>query len=210
MPKNKTKTIMEKMKNKTISTRVFNGYLGVVSTNFVYRVLLCLFLFALGNPVCAQSDAPKVKLSKMKKKERNAYLLEKSKEVIMNFGPRFYREYGEPEISGRKKYKIKGNDIYDRPAVDKFVGKGYYTVTFRYDMEEEIFAWDYAAVVEIWDDGEPKTVKFGEGYGTYFYEESYKDRLERGLRESEIFDYDDEWIEERKKERQRTRELLGL
>ena len=95
-------------------------------------------------------------------------------------------------------------------AVDKFVGMGYYTVTFRYDMEEEIFAWDYAAVVEIWDDGEPKTVKFGEGYGTYFYEESYKDRLERGLRESEILDYDDEWMEERKKERQRTRELLGL
>ena len=201
---------MERINDKTTGTRMFNGHLGVLSTTFVYRVLLCLFLFALGNPVCAQSDAPKMKLSKMKKKERNAYLVEKSKEVIMNFGPRFYREYGEPEISGREVYKIKGNDIYDRPAVDKFVGMGYYTVTFRYDMEEEIFAWDYAAVVEIWDDGEPKTVKFGEGYGTYFYEESYKDRLERGLRESEIFDYDDKWIEERKKERQRTRELLGL
>ena len=201
---------MERINDKTTATMMFNKLLSDRSVNFLYRTLLCLLLLVPANPVCAQSDAPKVKLSKMKKKERNAYLLEKSKEVIMNFGPRFYREYGEPEISGRKKYKIKGNDIYDRSTREKFVGMGYYIVTFRYDMEEEIFAWDYAAVVEIWDDGEPKTVKFGEGYGTYFYEESYKDRLERGLRESEIFDYDDEWIEERKKERQRTRELLGL
>ena len=196
---------MERINEKTTGTGMLNGHLGVVSTTFVYKILLCLFLFALGNPVYAQSDAPK-----MKKKERNAYLVEKSKEVIMAFGPRFYREYGEPEISGREVYEIKGNDIYQRSTREKYVGMGYYTVTFRYDMEEEIFAWDYAAVVEIWDDGEPKTVKFGEGYGTYFYEESYKDRLERGLRESEIFDYDDKWIEERKNERQRTRELLGL
>ena len=201
---------MERINDKTTGTGMLNRRLRVVSTTFVYRVLLCLFLFALGNQACAQSDAPKMKLSKMKKNERNAYLVEKSKEVIMAFGPRFYREYGKPEISGREVYKIKGNDIYQRSTREKYVGMGYYTVTFRYDMEEEIFAWDYAAVVEIWDDGEPKTVKFGEGYGTYFYEESYKDRLERGLRESEIFDYDDEWMEERKKERQRTRELLGL
>ena len=201
---------MEKMKNKRTGTRLFNGLLGEQGMWYLCKVLLCLFLFALGNPVCAQSDTPKMKLSKMKKKERNAYLVEKSKEVIMNFGPRFYREYGEPEISGREVYEIKGNDIYRRSTREKYVGMGYYTVTFRYDMEEEIFAWDYAAVVEIWDDGEPKTVMFGEGYGTYFYEESYKDRLERGLRESEILDYDDEWMEERKKERQRTRELLGL
>ena len=43
--------------------------------------------------------------------DRNAYLITKAKEVVLNFGPRFYREYGEPEISGREVYEIKGNDI---------------------------------------------------------------------------------------------------
>ena len=164
--------------------------------------LLCSLQITAQSNVC--------NLRKMSESDRNAYLITKAKEVIMNFGPRFYREYGEPEISGREVYEIKGNDIYRRSTREKYVGMGYYTVTFRYDMEKEIFEWDYAAIVEIWDDGEPKTVSFGEGYGTYFYEESYKDRLERGLRKSEIFDYNDKQLEERMEERQRTRELLGL
>lgn len=169
-----------------------------------------LFSLVLIFSLSLYSQDANINLAGMKKKERNAYLVKKSKDVIMNFGPRFYREYGKPEISGPEIYEIKGNDIYHRPVIDKFVGMEYYTVTFRYDMEKEYFEWDYAAVVEIWNDGEPKTVKFGEGYGTYFYEESYKDRLKRGLRECETFDYDDKLMEERKKERQLTNKLLGL
>lgn len=171
---------------------------------------MLLVSFALIFSLSLYAQDRNMSLSEMKKKERNAYLVEKSKEVIMAFGPRFYREYGEPEISGREVYEIKGNDIYRRSTREKYVGMGYYTVTFRYDMEKEIFEWDYAAIVEIWDDGEPKTVSFGEGYGTYFYEESYKERIGRGLRKSEIFDYNDKQLEERMEERQRTRELLGL
>lgn len=172
------------------------------------RTLSLIVALLCSLQITAQSNV--CNLSKMYEPDRNAYLITKSKEVIMNFGPRFYREYGEPEISGREIYEIKGNDIYRRSTREKYVGMGYYTVTFRYDMEKEIFEWDYAAIVEIWDDGEPKTVSFGEGYGTYFYEESYKERIGRGLRKSEIFDYNDKQLEERMKERQRTRELLGL
>ena len=53
---------MERINDKTTGTRMFDGYLGVVSTTFVYRVLLCLFLFALGNPVCAQSNEGNVEI----------------------------------------------------------------------------------------------------------------------------------------------------
>lgn len=47
---------MEKMKNKTISTRVFNELLGERRVNFLYGTLLCLLLLVPANSVCAQSN----------------------------------------------------------------------------------------------------------------------------------------------------------
>ena len=47
---------MKKMKNKTISTRVFNELLGERRVNFLYGTLLCLLLLVPANSVCAQSN----------------------------------------------------------------------------------------------------------------------------------------------------------
>ena len=47
---------MERINDKTTGTGMLNGHLGVVSTTFVYKVLLCLFLFLSGTAVCAQSN----------------------------------------------------------------------------------------------------------------------------------------------------------
>ena len=54
--KNKTKTIMEKMNDKTTATRVFNELLGDRSVNFLYRTLLCLLLLVPANSLRAQSN----------------------------------------------------------------------------------------------------------------------------------------------------------
>lgn len=56
MPKNKTKTIMEKMKNKRTGTRLFNGLLGERRVNFLYGTLLCLLLLVPANSLRAQSN----------------------------------------------------------------------------------------------------------------------------------------------------------
>ena len=47
---------MEKMKNKTISTRVFNELLGERRVNFLYGTLLCLLLLVPANSLRAQSN----------------------------------------------------------------------------------------------------------------------------------------------------------
>lgn len=50
------KIIMKKMKNKTISTRVFNELLGERRVNFLYGTLLCLLLLVPANSLRAQSN----------------------------------------------------------------------------------------------------------------------------------------------------------
>ena len=47
---------MRKMKNKTISTRVFNKLLGERRVNFLYGTLLCLLLLVPANSLRAQSN----------------------------------------------------------------------------------------------------------------------------------------------------------
>ena len=86
-------------------------------------------------------------------------LLSLAKEVILKFGPDYYREYKQPEI------------IYKQyPSADKMVDKRniswadryYYRVTFLYDKTQETLEWDYAAQVYIWADTfEPRGVMFG-------------------------------------------------
>lgn len=48
---------MDKMNEKTICARLFNGLFKEQSAKFVYRILLCSFLFLSGTiTVCAQSN----------------------------------------------------------------------------------------------------------------------------------------------------------
>ena len=72
--------------------------------------LLCSLQITAQSNVC--------NLSKMYEPDRNAYLIKKAKEVVMNFGPDYYREYGEPEISGietleeRKYTEFNGENLW--------------------------------------------------------------------------------------------------
>ena len=80
-------------------------------------------------------------LRKMSESDRNAFLITKAKEVVLNFGPDYYREYREPEISGI--------ETLEERKYTEFNGEKYYTVTFRYDKTKETLEWDYAARVHI-------------------------------------------------------------
>lgn len=122
---------------------------------------------------------PKIhNLSRMNENDRNAYLVEKAKEVVLNFGPDYYREYGEPEISELK--------TFTEDRWEKYKGDKYYTVTFRYDKTKETLEWDFAAEVDIWEkDGEPQGVKFGNGIGLHFLKKSYRQKVKEGIKNNE-------------------------
>ena len=119
----------------------------------------------------------------MAEQERDEYLVAKAKEVVLNFGPDYYREYGEPEIS---EVMVYNSDNMWR----EHNGKRFYTVTFRYDKTKESLEWDYAAFVEIWEnDGQPKEVYFGNGAGFHFFKKPYSEQIREGITPDDIVRY---------------------
>ena len=121
-----------------------------------------------------------VNLGKMSEKERNEYLVKLAKEVIMNFGPDYYRDL-PPIIEEEKNDFFKGKDIE---------GREYYKVTFPYDETKETLEWSFSAEVMIWKDtGEPLGVMFGTGYGINFLQRPYKEWVEAGVAESDRMKY---------------------
>ena len=141
-----------------------------------YFALIIAFICSIQLP--AQNN-----LRKLNKQEREKYLVKKAKEVVLNFGPAYYREYGTPEISKARKFKRE-------ERWEEFAGKRYYTVTLPYDKTKEQLAWSYAAEVDIWEDnGEPQGVMFGYGMGIHFLDTPYKERVERGIKPEEQAPY---------------------
>jgi hypothetical protein len=121
-----------------------------------------------------------VNLGKMSEKERNEYLVKLAKEVIMNFGPDYYRDL-PPIIEEGKNDFFKGKDIE---------GREYYKVTFPYDETKETLEWSFSAEVMIWKDtGEPLGVTFGTGCGQSFIHRPYKEWVEAGVADSDRMKY---------------------
>lgn len=142
------------------------------------RTLSLVVAFLCSLQITAQSTVSN--LSEMFYPDRNAYLIEKAKEVIMNFAPDYYREYRAPEFSGIE--TLEGWGEHD--------GEKYYTVTFLYDKTKETLEWNYAARVHIMEkDGEPWGIECGNGMGIHFFKESYRDWIKRGIKENERFVY---------------------
>ena len=150
------------------------------------RTLSLVVAFLCSLQIAAQSTVSN--LSEMYYPDRNAYLIEKAKEVIMNFAPDYYREYRAPEFSGIE--TLEGWGEHD--------GEKYYTVTFLYDKTKETLEWNYAARVHIMEkDGEPWGIECGNGMGIHFFKESYRDWIKRGIKENERFVYkESNWIYE--------------
>ncbi|MBR1667626.1 MAG: hypothetical protein IJ693_05015 [Bacteroidaceae bacterium] len=106
-----------------------------------------------------------------------------AKEVVMNFGPDYYRDYKEPEISKKQVFEDDSEGI---PEVMRNAGRPYYTVTLFYDREKEQLAEKFAAAIDIWaDDGEPMRVLFGNGMGINFFFNPYREWTKAGVKDSE-------------------------
>ena len=135
------------------------------------------------------SLATDIHLSQMDSVKRYEYLVKLAREVVLNFGPGYYRDNMNPTISGLRVFS--DSSLVERfPEAKRNLGRKYYTVTIPYDHVQERLEWDYAANVEIWeDDGEPKGVMFGHGLGIHFTFRPYREWVKAGVKEDEIMPY---------------------
>lgn len=125
------------------------------------HLLFILIALSLQTVVFAQN------LDTMKDDERTKVLLCIAKAAVMEYGPDFYREYGQLKIEHR--YVGKSGDGVSDLTVDvknNNSGRSFYTVEYPYDKSEEYFTWFYAAKVYIWGDtGVAFSITFGNGFG---------------------------------------------
>ena len=119
----------------------------------MYLVFSALILMAGFSSAFSQT------LGEMPDAKRDSVLIAVAKEVVLLYGPDYYRDYKPPVIS-KDKYPI------DRDYPDEsYSGRTYYQVTFLYDKTQEKLL-DFAAWVRIWEDtGIPEGVMFGNGRG---------------------------------------------
>lgn len=148
------------------------------------KSLLMLLFFVVLMQIHAE-----VNLKMMSNENRNEYLLSLAKEVVLNFGPDFYRTEQAPIIEGPTPFYFYRSADEEKEHWDdipgdfrKISGREYYTVKYQYDKDELSIGGtvdgDYCAKVEIWaDSGDPASVMFGTGYGRPFYTKSYLDFL---------------------------------
>lgn len=118
------------------------------------RKVLSTFLFlTIYITLCAQN------LDNLPTEKRDSLLKAKSKEIILRYGPGYYREYKAPTIE-----RIAVPPSETNPEGTN-VGRAYYMITYWYDKTKERLEEDFAAIVRIWaDTGEPTSVLFGCNY----------------------------------------------
>lgn len=119
------------------------------------KIIVIITLFLLGyNSVSLSQN-----LDSYPQAKRDSILVSIAKEVVLKYGPGYYREFKKPLIE-RKQISKNGH----RGGID--ANRPYYKITSYYDPKKETLEWDYATVVYIWaDSGKPNFISFGNGRG---------------------------------------------
>ena len=108
------------------------------------RILSILLFLTIYITLCAQN------LDNLPTEKRDSLLKAKSKEIILRYGPGYYREYKAPTIE-----RIVVPPSETNPEGTN-VGRAFYTIIYWYDKTKERLEEDFAAKVKIWaDTGEP-------------------------------------------------------
>ncbi len=89
------------------------------------------------------------KLSSMSKKNREAFMTAKAKQLVLIYGSAYFREYREPVIEET----ISGDE--------EDYGEKRYKVKFPYNPSKEKLWGDYAAVVTFLNNGRARSINFG-------------------------------------------------
>ena len=104
-------------------------------------------------------------LDKINDADRKKALLRITKDIVMEYGPDYYREYREPEIA-HGYVNENARRYFSEDQQKKYKNRSYYTVKYFYNKNEEAFYEDYSALVYIWGNtGEAFNISFGNGFG---------------------------------------------
>jgi len=100
-------------------------------------------------------------LDSMPAAKRDSLLIVVAKEVVLKYGPDYYREDFKPTIE-RGLVPPKG----EINKTGEMAGRAFYHVTILYDKTKEQLEYPFAARVQVWaDTGKPSSVFFGNGLG---------------------------------------------
>ncbi|MDR1170817.1 MAG: hypothetical protein LBL24_00025 [Bacteroidales bacterium] len=100
-------------------------------------------------------------LDRMKKNKRESQMIVVAKEIVMKYGPDYYRKYKRPVVE-RHQVPPKG----ELNPTGEGAGRIFYQVIFLYDKTQESLEHDFAARVTFQEDtGKPTGMFFGNGWG---------------------------------------------
>ena len=95
----------------------------------------------------------KTNLDQLSEEERNEYLLQISRDIIMKVAPDWYRDYGNPEIE----------KVTSRESQIPSMGRTHYRITRYYDGTVEFFQMGFSTVVNVnGDTGKVIMLLFGD------------------------------------------------
>jgi hypothetical protein len=99
-------------------------------------------------------------LDSMPQEQRDSILIAKSKEIVLRYGPEYYREYKTPVI---EEYITSNDDFFKEN-----VGRKIYSVIFPCDTTKEWLREGFAVMARFWGDtGSPESITFGNGVGLH-------------------------------------------
>ncbi len=166
----------------------------IIKYNVKYMKANIQILFILILLSCLCQKAISQDLDSLPQQQRDSILIEVAKDVVLKFGPGYYREYKHPVIKRRQvpplgKINLTGDNAY----------RVFYEVIFFYDKTKELLEYDFAAKVNIWGDThEPINVLFGNGFGKNISEISLRSTGD------EINQVPYQQVDERRRERIKT------
>ena len=125
-------------------------------SNKINIILTLVLLSGIGVPVLTAQN-----LDKMSKNKRESLLIATAKEVVMKYGPDYYRDYKPPVI---ERYQVPPKG--ERNPTGEMVGKIFYYVIFLHDKTQESLEMGFAAKVVFPEDtGKPVGILFGNNWG---------------------------------------------
>ena len=134
----------------------------------VLILLIGICLSGISNMAYSQVEDTVVFEDSIAKKKLDKKLIKIAKEVVLQHGPGYYREYKEPVIKYRRVTSATRDLHYS--TQEKNMGRVYYTVEYPYDIKKEVFNNEYSVKVYFWEDLTVFDIFFGHGMGILDYD----------------------------------------